>query len=113
MMNQPNNFIIWNVRGANNDNFRSNFRELMDTHRPCLVALLETKMASHTPIPEDFNFTEMIGVPAVGQAGGLIILWNHDMVTVNNFTRKGQKIHATIEVVNREGNANGGDRGEA
>lgn len=64
---------------------------------PCLVAMLETKMASHTPIQVVFNFIEMIEVSVVGQAGGLVILWNHDMVTVNNFTRRGQEIHAMIE----------------
>lgn len=92
MMNQATNFIIWNVRGANNDNFIRNFRELMGIHKLCLVTLLETKMESHTSILEDFDFTEMIEVPAIGQAGGLVILWNHNMVTVNNFTRSGREI---------------------
>lgn len=59
-------------------------------------------MASHTSILEDFNFTEMIDVPVVGQAGGLAILWNHQMVTVNNFTRSGQEIHAMIEVKSKK-----------
>lgn len=68
----------------------------MDIHRPCMVAQLETKMASHTSILEDFDFSEMIEMPAIGQAGGLVILWNHNMVTVNNFTRSGQEIHAMI-----------------
>lgn len=77
LMNQPINFIIWNVRGANNPNFRRNLRELMDTHKPSLIALLETRMATHISILEEFNFTEMIKVSAEGQAGGMVILWNH------------------------------------
>lgn len=70
----------------------------MDTHNPNMVALLETRMANHLSILEDFNFTEMIEVPAEGQAGGLVILWNHTRVIVNNFTRCNQEIHAMIEV---------------
>ena len=35
----------------------------MDTHNPNMVALLETRMANHLSILEDFNFTEMIEVP--------------------------------------------------
>lgn len=89
MMNQATNFIIWNVRGANNINFRRNFREIMNTHRPCLVALLETKLASYTSISEEFDFTEMIEVPDIGKTCGLVILWNHNMVTVNNFKKSG------------------------
>ncbi|XP_019263677.1 PREDICTED: uncharacterized protein LOC109241389 [Nicotiana attenuata] len=63
-----------------------------------MVALLETRMTNHLSILEDFNFTEMIEVPAEGQAGGLVILWNHARVIVNNFTRRNQEIHAMIEV---------------
>lgn len=91
--------IFWNVRGANNDDFRRNFMDLVDTHRPCLVALLETRMRAHGPLLNDFNFTEMIEVPAEGQAGGIAILYDHNLVIVNNFTRRGQEIHAMIEVL--------------
>ncbi|XP_070004098.1 uncharacterized protein LOC142163515 [Nicotiana tabacum] len=98
MMNQPINFIIWNVRGANNANFHRNFREIMDTHRPSMVDLLETRMTNHISILEDFNFTEIIEVPAEGQSGGLVILWNHARVIVNNFTRRNQEIYAMIKI---------------
>lgn len=97
-MNQPINFIIWNVRGANNANFRRNFKEIMDTNRPSMVALLKIRMANHILILEEFNFTEMIEVPREDHSGGLVILWNHARVTINNFTRRSYKIHVMIEV---------------
>ncbi|XP_019244371.1 PREDICTED: uncharacterized protein LOC109224240 [Nicotiana attenuata] len=54
-------------------------------------------MATHISILEEFNFTEMIEVAAEGRAGGMVILWNHNRVVVNNFTRRNQEIHAMIE----------------
>lgn len=61
-----------------------------------MVALLETRMTNHISTLEDFNFTEMIEVPSKEQFGGLVILWNHARVIVNNFTRRNQEIHAMI-----------------
>jgi len=98
-MNRPTNIIIWNIRGGNNDNFRRNFRKMVDTHRPCVVALLETRMGNHLELLDDYNFTEFIEVPAEGQAGGIVVLYNHQIVTVQNFVRRDQEIHATIEVI--------------
>ncbi|XP_019230144.1 PREDICTED: uncharacterized protein LOC109211100 [Nicotiana attenuata] len=54
-------------------------------------------MATHISIFEEFNFREMIEVSAEGQAGGMVILWNHNRVVVNNFTRRNQEIHAMIK----------------
>ncbi|XP_075100521.1 uncharacterized protein LOC142176468 [Nicotiana tabacum] len=104
-MNRPTNFIIWNIRGGNNDDFKRNFREMVDTHRPCMVALLKTKIANHTQMLDDFGFSEMIAVPAEGQSEGMMVMWNHNVVTVQNFIHRNQEIYATIEVVNppREG----------
>nr|XP_009790313.1 PREDICTED: uncharacterized protein LOC104237788 isoform X2 [Nicotiana sylvestris] len=83
--------IFRNVLGANNDDFCRNFSDLGDTQKPCLVSLLETRMTMHGSLLNDFNFTEMIEVPSEGQSGGMAILYDHTMVTVNNFTRRGQK----------------------
>ncbi|KAH0741536.1 hypothetical protein KY290_034579 [Solanum tuberosum] len=43
LMNQPSSFIVWNTRGANSDKFKRNFKELIKSHSPCMVALLETR----------------------------------------------------------------------
>lgn len=72
-MNCLTKFIIWNIRRGNNDNFRRNFREVIDTHRPCMVTLLETRMGNHTDMLNEFGFTEMIEVPTEGQSGGMYL----------------------------------------
>nr|XP_033512504.1 uncharacterized protein LOC117277192 [Nicotiana tomentosiformis] len=99
-MNHPTNFSIWNIRGGNNDDFRRNFREMVDTHRPYMVTLLETRMVNHAQMLSDFGFSEMIEVPAEGQSGGMEVMWKHEVVIVHNFVRRNQEIHATIEVIN-------------
>lgn len=86
-------------KGGNNDNFRRNFREMLDTHRPCMVALLETRLVNHENWLDDFGFSELIEVPAKGQSGGIVVMWKHEVVSVQNFTRRNQEIHATIEVL--------------
>ncbi|XP_075086060.1 uncharacterized protein LOC142168804 [Nicotiana tabacum] len=54
-------------------------------------------MGNLTEMFHDFGFSEMIEVPAEGQAGGMVVIWNHEVVTVHNFIRGNQEIHATIE----------------
>lgn len=92
------NFIIWNIRGENNDDFRRNFRELMGQHRPCMVTLLETRMHKYVTLLNEFGFSKMIEIPAEDQAVGMVILYNHAKVNVPNFIHKNYEIHATIEV---------------
>ncbi|XP_070009492.1 uncharacterized protein [Nicotiana sylvestris] len=97
-MNQAKNFIIWNIRGGNNEDFRRNFHDIIGTHHPCMVTLLETRMTSHGNLMNDFGFTYMIEVPAEGQSGGMTVLWDMSKVNVNNFVRRNNEIHAVIEV---------------
>lgn len=73
-MNQANTFIIWNIRGGNNDDFRRNFHDMITTHHPCMVTLLETRMTSHGRRMHDIGFSDMIEVPAVEQSGGIAVL---------------------------------------
>ncbi|KAJ8569824.1 hypothetical protein K7X08_006401 [Anisodus acutangulus] len=58
VMERATNFIIWNIRGGNNENFRLNFRELLNLHNPYLITLLETRMKNHLPLLSDFGFSQ-------------------------------------------------------
>lgn len=71
---------------------------MIDTHRPCMVTLLETKMVKHEQLLDYFGFFELIEVPAEGQSGGIVVTWKHEVVTVHNFIRRKHEIHTTIEV---------------
>lgn len=57
MMYRPTNFIIWNIKGGNNEAFRRNFRDMINTHKPCMVTLSETRMENHISILNDFAFS--------------------------------------------------------
>lgn len=52
-MNQATCFIIWNTGEVNNENFRRNFCDLLNSHNPCFVALLETKLCDHLKLMHD------------------------------------------------------------
>lgn len=64
-----------------------------------MVTLLKTKMDSHLPLLNPFGFLDMIEIPAEGQSGGMVILWDHTMVNVHSFVHRSQEISATIEVI--------------
>nr|XP_016479712.1 PREDICTED: uncharacterized protein LOC107800955 [Nicotiana tabacum] len=98
----PNQMPTIHAKGnqgpGNNDNFRRNFMEMLDTHRPSLGTLLETRMNNHADMLNEFGFTEMIEVPSERQSGGMVMMWRDDIINVQNAVRRGQEIHATIEL---------------
>ncbi|XP_019241252.1 PREDICTED: uncharacterized protein LOC109221248 [Nicotiana attenuata] len=62
-------------------------------------------MVNHAELLDDFEFTKLIEVPAEGQSGGMVMMWNHEIVSVHNAVRRNQEIHATIEIwINRNNN---------
>lgn len=79
----PMNIIVWNCRGCNGAEFRRNFRSLLDWHKPPLVALLETKMQCHQTLLESFPFNKMIEVPAIGNSGGIVVLWDDNFLELD------------------------------
>ncbi|XP_019237922.1 PREDICTED: uncharacterized protein LOC109218059, partial [Nicotiana attenuata] len=90
--------IIWNCRGAGNEEFRRIFRSMLDYNRPFLVALLETKLAGHQAIMEDFGFTKMTQVAAQGNSGGMVMMWNEAEVTIDQVASTEQEIHAMVKL---------------
>lgn len=88
--------MLWNCRGANNNDFRRNFHSLLDYHSPTLVVLFETHMHDHTVLRDDFYFTNFYEVPATGQAGGIVILWHDNLLAVENLAMTEQEVHVMI-----------------
>ncbi|KAH0652418.1 hypothetical protein KY290_030851 [Solanum tuberosum] len=95
--NRTMNIIIWNCKGCNGDDFRRNFRSLIDWHKPPLVALVETKMQDHQPLLDNFPYTNMIQVPSIGSSGGLAILWDDTVFELEEISTSGQEIHAMVK----------------
>lgn len=83
-MNKYTSFVIWNIRGGHNDDFKCNFRDLLNTYKPCMVALLETRMTNHITLRVEFHFSNMVEVPAQCQSGGIAILWQDNNVHLNH-----------------------------
>ncbi|KAH0714981.1 hypothetical protein KY284_007886 [Solanum tuberosum] len=68
-MINPTSFVVWNIRGGNNPAFKRNFRNLIHNHKPCMVALLETRMTSHVGLKDEFGFDDFFEVPEMGRSG--------------------------------------------
>lgn len=63
-----------------------------------MVVLLETHCQSHQVLKEDFNFTDMIEVAAIGQSRGIFIFWLFDVLNVKPVATTTQEIHCHIQV---------------
>lgn len=92
------NLIIWNCRGCNGGEFRRIFRAILDGHKPPLVVPIETKMQSHLTLLVDFAFTNMLEVASIRNLGGIVILWDENILEVDDISITNQKILAMIKV---------------
>lgn len=93
------NILIWNCRGAGNDNFKRNFRDIINQHKPEMVALLETKvdLKSMGMFFKDLGLTAATHVDPNGRAGGIWILWDPSKVSLNTTHKTSQVIHTTVQ----------------
>ncbi|KAI8524132.1 hypothetical protein RHMOL_Rhmol13G0126200 [Rhododendron molle] len=92
------NILVWNCRGAGNDNFKRNFRDITNQHKPEVVALLKTKveLKSMGMFFKHLGFTAATHVDPNGRAGGLWILWDPLKVSLNTTHKTSQVIHTTV-----------------
>ncbi|KAI8006782.1 hypothetical protein LOK49_LG07G02097 [Camellia lanceoleosa] len=81
------NIMLWNCRGAGNKIFHRNFKEIIRTHRPDVVALFETKVlfSSMGLFFNNLGYTASTVVDPVGRVGGIWLIWNPTQVSVNAF----------------------------
>ncbi|XP_028101054.1 uncharacterized protein LOC114300374 [Camellia sinensis] len=98
------NVIVWNCRGADNKIFRRNFREIIRTHRPDVVALFETKVLFNSIglFFNDLGYTASTIVDPVGCVGGIWFLWNPIQVLVSAHIANHQVIQAMVQRKNYE-----------
>ncbi|XP_015057973.1 uncharacterized protein LOC107004257 [Solanum pennellii] len=97
-MTQPTSIIVWNTRGVNNDNFKRNFKELIRSHNPCMVALLETKLCNHHSMVSEYGFDDYWENPAQGRSGGIVLLWHSNIITVTRKRQTPHELHAMIQI---------------
>eukprot|EP00253_Pinus_taeda_P024539 PITA_24539 len=87
--------ISWNVRGLNSPSKHRMIKNLIMREKPAIVFLQETKCSS-TTIDSLSNKawagSSSISVDASGASGSLAILWNPQIVSLDNF-------HATLHLI--------------
>ncbi|KAM3020904.1 hypothetical protein ACUV84_040901 [Puccinellia chinampoensis] len=81
------NIVVWNVRGLNSPNRWTAVRVLIEDANAAVVCLVETKLENVTP----FSLNQILGsrydgftfLPASGTAGGIIVAWQSNLVTIS------------------------------
>lgn len=81
-------FVSWNLRGANNTTARFLVRQLVAHTHPAVLCLQETKCLQwNSSMINSLGMGKKVGwkdSPAVGLSGGLLTVWNTDVITVSN-----------------------------
>lgn len=55
-------------------------------------------MQCHQTLLESFPFNKMIEVPAIGNSGGIVVLWDDNFLELDEITTTSQEVHAMIKV---------------
>ncbi|XP_028124491.1 uncharacterized protein LOC114321519 [Camellia sinensis] len=90
--------LLWNCRGASNNIFKRNLVEIIRTHKPEILILMETKV----PLSRMSNFFNRLGFTALSivnpivRVGGIWIIWDTSQVNVRVSSISSQAIYATI-----------------
>ncbi|GMY14460.1 hypothetical protein FCV25MIE_09699 [Fagus crenata] len=87
-------------RGAVYPNFRRNFAELMHSHHPTIVVLVETRILGQrvVDVSTALGFDRVIRSDAEGFSGGIWLLWDSGSVTLDILQVNNQAIHAIVHV---------------
>ena len=72
------NMLIWNCWGALNPSFHSIICDLVQSHRPTIMILTETKVSGSraNDIFDKLPFDEAFHVNKFGFSGGIWVLWD-------------------------------------
>lgn len=75
----PSKVLIWNVRGLNDRGRRDTVRKMVDSCRPSLICLQETKLSviSERDVLSILgrDFRHFVDLPAQGTLGGILVAW--------------------------------------
>ena len=95
------NVIVWNYRGALKPNFQRHVRELVRTHNPAILVVMETWFWGDRAkeIIDCLPFDGAILAETIGYAGVVWLLWNSDRVKVEQLASIIQEIHAKVKVL--------------
>ena len=92
------NCILWNCRGANKPNFRRSIRYILKKFKTDVLAVFETHASGERAgrICHGLGFDQTFRVDAVGQSGGLWLLWRSEVGEVEVVESSDQFIYARL-----------------
>lgn len=93
------NCILWNCRGVNKPNFRRSIRYILKKFNTDVLAVFETHARGDRArqICQGLGFDKSFRVDAVGQSGGLWLLWRSEAGDVEVVESSEQYIYAKIK----------------
>lgn len=94
------NCILWNCRGANKPTFRRSIRYILKKFKTNFLALFETHAGGDKAmkICQNLGFSNSFRVDAVGQSGGIWLLWRDHAGTLTVLESSEQFVHARVEI---------------
>ncbi|KAF3660427.1 putative oxidation resistance protein 1-like isoform X1 [Capsicum annuum] len=92
------NCIIWNIRGANNVEFKRHCKSMVQIHKPVILGLHETRMQDHKRISETLGFSNSIQFPATGNSVDLVLMWKDENINVTEISISPQVIYSIIQM---------------
>lgn len=95
--------ISWNFRGINNKKCLINCRELIKSHKPDVLVLLETKCSDvnvSIDFGKKFGFQSNAIVDSTGLAGGICVFWQNSL-DIQLISSSSQVVHLRIQELGR------------
>ena len=94
--------ISWNMRGLNGSSKHRMLKNMIQTEKPAVVFLQETKSTS-TALEQLFNKawsgSQSVSTDALGASGGLAIVWNPQILLLQDFHATHCFIQATFHLI--------------
>ena len=93
------NIFIWNCRGALSPYFQSIIHDMVQTHHPTIMIIMETKVCGNRAkeISDRLSFDGAIHANNIGFFGGLWILWDSAQAKITALSNAEQEIHTIVK----------------
>jgi len=97
--------ISWNMRGFNSPSKHRMLKNMIQLEKPAIVFLQETKSTKASLeriLNKAWHGSRSVSVDAVGASGGLAIVWNPQILTLQDFHATHNFIQATFHLLGTE-----------
>lgn len=98
MVLESTNFLVWNCRGAGNRGFPRHLKDLIDTHQPQILALLEPWASGIVAdqVCSRIGWRRWYRVEANGFSWGIWIFWREERLEIKILHEHHQFVHLQI-----------------